>query len=348
MPPKTEFSDAPVRAAVPNRVDLAGGTLDIYPLCLLVPGAMTVNAAIAVRSLAEIRPSRGPARLLSGNFPVREEAGDTHGFRTKGALGLVASALRFFPPCRGVELRFRNEAPVGSGLGASSSLLVAVMIVMDAWLGSRRRWEETARAAMEIEAAHLRTLTGCQDHVAALRGGIQAIRFQPGRLDAARIAPAAAASRTLEAHGFLAATGTAHHSGRVNWRMVRGAIGGDAAVLRKFAGIAAAARDVWDSVSAGEAPTAGRAVAREWAIRRTLAPGVSLPRVGRVFAAKSFRKGVAGAKLCGAGGGGMIFGLLRDPDSRRDVESFLESQGFAVLPFRISGGPAVARGPDDG
>jgi D-glycero-alpha-D-manno-heptose-7-phosphate kinase len=347
MPPKMKLSEAPVRVAVPNRVDLAGGTLDIYPLCLLVPGAMTVNAAITVQSLVEVRPARGPARLVSGNFPVREEAGDTHGFRTKGALGLIASALRFFPPCRGVEFHFRNEAPVGSGLGASSSLLVAVMLAMDAWLGSRRRWEETARAAMEIEASHLRTLTGCQDHVAALRGGIQSICFLPGRLDATRISPAAGAARMLAAHGFLAATGTAHHSGRVNWGMVRGAIDGDAAVLRKFAGIAAAARDVWDAVAAGEAALAGRVIGREWMIRRTLAPGVSLPRVDRVFAVKAFRAAVAGAKLCGAGGGGMIFGILRDPGARRNVESFLGSHGFAPLPFRISGGPIVARRPDD-
>jgi len=54
----------PFRVVVPNRVDIAGGTLDIYPLYLLIGDAMTVNAAIAVRSEVVVRPFRcGAARL---------------------------------------------------------------------------------------------------------------------------------------------------------------------------------------------------------------------------------------------------------------------------------------------
>ena len=332
-----------IRATVPNRVDLAGGTLDIYPLYLLVPGALTVNAAIDIRSVVEIRATRGPARLVSGNFRVRAEARDTHAFRTEGPLGLIAAALRCFPPCRGIEISFFNEAPVGSGLGASSALLVAAMVAMDVRLGCRRPWEETARAAMEIEAAHLRTLTGRQDHIAALRGGIQAIRFLPGRIEATRIPPGGAVGRELSARSFLASTGKAHRSGSVNWRMVRKAIAGDPDVLRKFSGIAGAARDAWEALSAGDVSGAGRAVAGEWRIRRTLAAGISLPRVDSVFASRAFRDGVAGAKLCGAGGGGMLFGILRDPSARTGVESLLAGMGFALFPFRPAGGPAVER-----
>lgn len=333
-----------IRVIVPNRVDLAGGTLDIYPLYLLIPGSMTVNAAIDVRSKVEIAPVRGPARMHSENFSLGETARDTHGFSTEGKLGLVASALRFFPPVRGIGIRFRNEAPMGSGIGASSALLVALMLAMDALLGRRRGWEETARAAMEIEAGHLRCLTGRQDHVAALRGGIQGIRFLPGRLEAERIATGSEAGRELAAHGFVAGTGVAHHSADVNWRMIRGAIEGDGEILRRFRGIAAAAREAWDAVRGGDAEGMGRAVAREWKIRKTLAAGVCPPQVERLFASREFRKRVGGAKLCGAGGGGVLFGLLRGPEERKRVEAILAAEGFAVFPFRLSGGPRVAVG----
>src|SRR3970040_1474469 len=114
-----------VRAVVPNRVDIAGGTLDIFPLYLLVPGSMTVNAAIHVASVVSIHPVRGAVRLVAENFPRWSEARDTHGFPVRGGFGLVAAGLRCFPPCSGIELRFRNEAPVGSGIGASSAPLVA-------------------------------------------------------------------------------------------------------------------------------------------------------------------------------------------------------------------------------
>src|SRR4030067_1660420 len=160
-----------IRVVVPNRVDLAGGTLDIYPMYLLVPGSMTVNA--------------------------------------------------------GTRIRSPDEAPRGSGLGAPSSLLVATMLAMDALLGRRRGWEETARAAMEIEAGHLRCLTGRQDHVAALRGGIQGIRFLPGGMEADRIAPGSDAGRKLASHGFVAGTGKGHRSAGGNWRGIRGAVEGE-------------------------------------------------------------------------------------------------------------------------
>ncbi|MGE5190254.1 MAG: hypothetical protein ACM3NF_09375 [Gemmatimonadota bacterium] len=335
-------ADRRVSATVPNRVDLAGGTLDIYPLYLLVPGSMTVNAAIAIASRVEIVPAPGKARMVSGNYAERAEADDTHGFPPGGKLGLIAAALRCFPPVRGVTLSIVNEAPIGSGLGASSALLVATMLAMDALLGRRRPWKDTAREAMEIEAAHLRSLTGRQDHVAALRGGIQGIAFAPGRIDAARIPAAGAAGRALAAHGFLAGTGKSHHSSDVNWRMIRGAIEGDRAVLRKFAAIAAAARDAWDAVASAEIGAVGAAVAREWAVRKTLAPGVSTRLVDAALGSRELRGPVAGAKLCGAGGGGMLFGLLRAPEDRRKVEEILRRRGFAVRPFLLSAGPSVA------
>ncbi len=331
-----------IGVVVPNRVDLAGGTLDIFPLYLLVPGSMTVNAAIGIRSRVEVAPVRGPARLHSEDFSLNASAADTHGFSTEGKLGLIAAALRFFPPVRGVELCFRNEAPLGSGLGASSALLVATMLAMDAFLGLTRGWEETARAAMEIEAGHLHCLAGRQDHIAALRGGIQGIRFLPGRVEAERISPAGDVGRMLESHGFVASSGKAHRSAEVNWRMIRGAMEGNEEILRRFRGIAAASRDAWEAVRDGRIEAAGSAVAREWRIRKTLAPGVCPARAEKTFAMKEFRKRVSGVKLCGAGGGGAAFGLLRAPEERRKVEAFLAAEGFAVLPFRLSGGPRVS------
>lgn len=333
-----------LRVFAPNRVDLAGGTLDIYPLYLVLEDAMTVNAAISVSSIAEVGPyRRGMARLESGNYGMAVLAPDTHGIPVSGKLGLPARALRHFPAVSGVEIVVRNEAPVGSGIGASSALLVALMTAMGRWTGVARRWEETAHAAMEIEASHLKGLAGRQDHVAALRGGIQGIRFLPGRIDALRLPPGGAAGRMLRDHGFLAHTGIAHRSSDANWRMIRGAIEGDPSVLRKFRGISAAARDAWGAVSAADPDALGAAVAGEWKIRRTLDEGVSPRKVEELFAGRRFRRIVSGAKLCGAGNGGMIFGMLRDPADRPSIEAVLSRAGMTVMPFRLSCGVRVER-----
>src|SRR5512143_796369 len=339
----------PFRVVVPNRVDIAGGTLDIYPLYLLIGDAMTVNAAIAVRSEVVVRPfRRGAVRLSSGNFGIAVIAADTHGFSLESKVGLLARALRHFPPVSGVDLLVRNEAPVGSGIGASSALLVALMLAAGRLTGTACRRDETARAAMEIEAAHLKSLTGRQDHLAALRGGLQGIRFSPGRVDVRRLPPGGEAGTMLRDHAILAHTGIAHHSSDVNWRMIRGAIDGDGKVLGKFRGIAATARDAWDAVSAADPRGTGAAIASERAIRKTLAPGVSTAGVEELISGRRFRRRVSGAKLCGAGGGGMLFGLLRDPADRDAAEALLSGAGMSVLPFRLSGGPRFEEIGDGG
>jgi D-glycero-alpha-D-manno-heptose-7-phosphate kinase len=233
----------------------------------------------------------------------------------------------------------RNDAPVGSGIGASSALLIALMLAAGRLTRTAFRRDETAAAAMEIEAAHLKSLTGRQDHLAALRGGLQGIRFSPGRVDVRRLPPWGPAGTMLRNHAFLAHTGIPHHSSDVNWRMIRGAIDGDRVVLRKFRGIAAAARDAWEAVSVADPRGTGAAVAAEWAIRRNLAPGVSTAGVEELISGRRFRRMVIGAKLCGAGGGGMLFGLLKDPEDREAVEALLSGKGMSVLPFRLSGGP---------
>ena len=339
----------PFGVVVPNRVDLAGGTLDIYPLYLLVGDAMTVNAAVAVHSEVRVRPYRsGAAKLHSTDFGIAVTAADTHGFSLDGKLGLLSRALRHFPAFSGVEIRVGNEAPVGSGIGASSALLVALMLAAGKVTGTAARREEIALAAMEIEAAHLKNLTGRQDHLAALRGGIQGIRFLPGRIEARRLPPGGRAGKMLRDHAFLAHTGIAHHSSDVNWRMIRGAIDGDRAVLGKFRGIAAAARETWEAVSAADPGRTAAAIAAEWAIRRILAPGVSAPGMEALSSDRRFRRLVAGAKLCGAGGGGMLFGLLRDPGGRDAAEALLSGAGMTVLPFRLSGGARIGEIADGG
>lgn len=327
--------------SVPNRVDLAGGTLDIFPLYLLVPGSKTVNAAISVESVVEVRylSRRRAARIVSTNYGISADARDTHGFPVDGKLGLLSHALRFHEPLRGVEFLFRNEAPVGSGIGASSALLVATLLALDRLAGIRRPWEETARAAMEIEACHLGTLTGRQDYIAALRGGVLGIDFTPGRVVAERLVPTAPFPKALTAHGILADTGKAHHSGATNWRMIRRAIEGDAAVLRKFGRIAAASKAAWAGVSAGDVGAVADAVSEEWAVRKTLAPGVTTPAVEKALSSRTLKKLLRGAKLCGAGGGGMLFGILRDPSGRPSAEEALRAAGFSVIPFTLSGGP---------
>jgi len=68
---------------------------------------------------------------------------------------------------------------------------------------------------------------------------------------------------------------------------------------------------------------------------------VSPRKVEDLLADRRFRRMFSGAKLCGAGNGGMLFGLLRDPGDREEAGSVLSAAGMAVMPFLLSGGLRV-------
>jgi hypothetical protein len=201
-------------------------------------------------------------------------------------------------------------------------------------------WEETARTAMEIEAGHPERRP--PDRRGAARGdpGDPFPAGPPGGgADRARErrGPGARGARVSRRHG----EGPPFRRGQL-----ADDSGGDRGKREDPAPLSRDRRrrpDAWEAVRSGEAGAAGRAIAREWEIRKTLASGVSPARVEKTFALQEFRKRVAGVKLCGAGGGGMACGLLRAPEERGRVEALLTAEGFAVYPFTLSGGPRVVR-----
>ncbi len=104
-----------VQVVVPNRVDLAGGTLDIFPLYLLLPGAMTVNAAIRMASTVSILPVRGPVRLVSDAFP--RGGGPGHARLPKRRGSAWSPRPCGFPPAPGSSSGSGTRRPSDPGSG---------------------------------------------------------------------------------------------------------------------------------------------------------------------------------------------------------------------------------------
>jgi len=116
-----------IESKAPTRVDLAGGTLDIWPLYLFHPGAVTVNAAITRYASCVIETqSGGDERIhLVSRDTAREESFASFAalVRTKRyRLPLLAEIVKFFKPARGFTLTTDSEAPAGAGIGGSSAV----------------------------------------------------------------------------------------------------------------------------------------------------------------------------------------------------------------------------------
>ena len=127
-----------IHASAPTRIDLAGGTLDIWPLYLFHDGAQTLNAAISLRASCDLR-SRDDRRLVivSEDSQQRVEVDHWSQLRDSHDLRLLGRLLHYFQ-AEGLELRTRSDSPVGAGIAGSSALNIAVCGALNAWSGGHR------------------------------------------------------------------------------------------------------------------------------------------------------------------------------------------------------------------
>lgn len=319
---------------VPNRIDLAGGTTDIYPLYLMMDGGCTVNAAVTVRSRVSIR-SRPDSRFVvtSRDLDQTVEAETAENLPVGGALGLLGRAVKAFPPASGVEIITQNEAPAGSGLGASSALLVALLAGL-----FRMRGEDLSPAVLVDYAANLETAAigvpaGKQDHIGALFGGVSCIDFGYRGFSRTRICRDLESRMRLQDMIVLTYTGLGRFSGMNNWEITRDFIAGRAEIRDKLLRIRETARLLAAALAAQRWTDLAPLVHREWILRRELAPGVSTSRVDQIMAAAK-GAGAQASKICGAGGGGCMITMV-PPDKRETVAQAITSAGGAVIPFEI-------------
>ncbi|GAB4222141.1 MAG: hypothetical protein Kow0062_18170 [Acidobacteriota bacterium] len=314
-----------VEATAPVRVDLAGGTLDLWPLGLLHPGATTVAVAIDLRVRVRVTPtgSDGPTRLVSRDLGTVREIPGADAPVERGPLELVERIVRHARGAKGLEVVVTSPVTAGSGLGTSSALGIAVAAAVFAARGLRVGRARLVPLVRDLEAVVLGIPTGTQDHHLALHGGLGALEQRPGDARFRRLG-----RRKLD--GLAARlvpfdSGQARSSAPSNWDMFRRRIEGEPAAITALdrvrdAGIAAAAaleREDW--------PGLGRAMRADLEARATWSPLVLTPRLERILAAAS-EAGALGAKVCGAGGGGWG-AVLVEPGDRDAVVDALRDAG---------------------
>src|SRR5689334_8904398 len=129
-----------IESSAPTRVDLAGGTIDIWPLYLFHPGASTVNFALSLRASVRIE-TRADDRIIleSRDRGIRLESRlDCIGDLARDEeLELVSKMVHFFRPEIGFHLTTHSEAPAGAGISGSSALAIALIGALNCLVGER-------------------------------------------------------------------------------------------------------------------------------------------------------------------------------------------------------------------
>ncbi len=326
-------SSTDVQASAPTRIDLAGGTLDIWPLYLFHPGAMTLNMAIDLRATVSVRPVRGSGHRVRGPGMSRWVDLPVGWKRSRhGANALFVHALRALAPGRGMDVRFSTRAPQGSGLAGSSALLSALCGALLAVTGRQGPRKDLVPVLRDIETGLLGVPAGVQDYYPALFGGVQALRWGVGQVQREAIPRV---GRELEKRLVLVYTGRSRWSGSNNWEIAKRYLDGDRKTRALFERIVHAAGDLYKALKRRDFQSVGRAMAMDAHARTSLYPGIRTPEI-RDLERILKRNGALAVKVCGAGGGGCVVAYA-PPEVCRSLADAALAGGYTPLGFRSDG-----------
>ena len=323
-----------ITAKAPCRVDLAGGTLDIWPLYLFHANAVTVNFAVD-RYTTAIVETRDDAKIILRSRDIgREEIFDSYEALAQAReyrLPLAAWVVRHFRPQTGIELSTDSEAPAGAGISGSSALIIAISAALNRLTKTGHSIEKLREVAQNIEAQIIRVPTGAQDYYPAMYGGVSALELGCSGLMRKALP---VDLEELNQRFVLAYTGLPRNSGINNWEVMKAHIDGDRKVHRNFERIAAIANGMRSALERGDWTETARLLREEWSHRRRNAPGISTPLIDRLVTVTR-RAGSTGAKVCGAGGGGCVL-FLAEHGAKEKVAAAIAKEGATVLDARVA------------
>jgi len=324
-----------IESSAPTRVDLAGGTIDIWPLYLFHPGATTVNFAISLYARCRIETrddgrivleSRDRKVVFETNLAAIED------LLLEERLELISKLVYFFKPTTGFHLIAESEAPAGAGLGGSSALGIACIGALNRLVGNRYDERKYVTIAANVESTVIKVPAGFQDYYPALHGSVSCLHFRPDGIEREALDINA---DELERRIAICYTGEPRLSGINNWEIFKKHIDGDGEVFELFDGIRDSARSVREGLLADDWAHVAATMQRAYPQRRRLAATITTPQMD-LLVEKALANGAEAAKVCGAGGGGCI-AFLCGPGKRGVVERALTTeQGVEVLDWKLA------------
>jgi D-glycero-alpha-D-manno-heptose-7-phosphate kinase len=272
-------------------------------------------------------------RLVAEDLGETLECANAGGLILDGKLDLLKAALRMFPVLGGFTLTTRCDAPLGSGLGSSGSLDVALVAALTRARLERLGERDLAEHAWQIEAGEVKILGGKQDQYAAALGGWHRLTFRDPDVGVEPMTIEPAFTAALERQIVLCYTNKSRVSGDTIGRVMGAYDRGDRAVTGALQGLKDVAEGMAQALRSADLARVGALLAANWTHQQALDPGMQTPEMARLEEAMR-GNGAIGGKAAGAGAGGSMFFLLKG--DRRAAERAAAAAGATVLPFTWS------------
>jgi D-glycero-alpha-D-manno-heptose-7-phosphate kinase len=324
-----------IESSAPPRVDLAGGTIDIWPLYLFHPGATTVNFALSLYARCRIETRDDDrvileSRDLKTSFETSLSA--IADLRLEQRLELVSKLVHFFKPATGFHLVAESNVPAGAGLGGSSALAIACIGALNRLVGNRYEERKFVTIAANVESTVIKVPAGFQDYYPPLYGSVSCIHFRPDGIEREELK---VNKEELERRIAICYTGEPRLSGINNWEIYKRHIDGDTELFELFDGIRDSARNMREALLADDWDRVAQVMKNAYPNRKRLAPTITTPQMDTLVE-KALANGAEAAKVCGAGGGGCI-AFFCSAGRRADVEAALATEeGAQVLDWTLA------------
>lgn len=320
-----------VHSSAPTRLDLAGGTLDIWPLYLFHNNSQTLNAALSLKAECTVSTSNDQSWHIESQdtnetFEITELDNSPNVFRNR----LVYRVLQHFRPDP-VRITTRSDSPIGAGLAGSSALTVALCAALSHYTKTSDSPESLMSLAANLEVQVIGVPTGVQDYRPAMHGGVSAIEMGPAGVTRTelKVDPKELSSRLIVAY-----TGQSRNSGVNNWEITKRHINGDTEIRGLLDEISQVAVAMRSALEAADWPQVSQQLAHEWSLRKRLAPTVTTPSIEKLIQ-HGQAAGAQAAKICGAGGGGCIL-FMADPSAIPSIRKTLVEKGASVLDAAVN------------
>ncbi len=322
-----------IKAKAPLRVSFAGGGTDVNPY----PenhGGCVLSCTIDKYSHCTLMPRDDEKiNITSLDYNLSTSFAMDELLNYDGKLDLVKAALNVVSVKHGLDIVLQSDVPPGAGLGASSSMTVALSGALNKLNGLEMSNYKIAELAYWIEREEAGIKGGRQDQYAATFGGFNYIEFLKDRTIVHPLAIDPGTLNELQHRLVLCYTGKRRLSAGIIESQVKGYMRQDGAVLAALDQTKKLVALMKTALLAGKIDNFGLMLHNGWMAKRQFSDKITDPEIDNLYSA-GITHGALGGKLLGAGGGGYILYVCAH-NKAAQVAHKLEEQGGLIMNFNF-------------
>jgi len=324
-----------VRSKAPLRISFAGGGTDVPPYPQ-ERGGVVLSATINKYVYSSLIPFKDKNEIevnsLDYNMTVKYE--NEEDLKYNGQLDLVKSVLKKMKVMgKGIRIYLHSDAPPGSGLGASSTMVVCLIGLFKHWLNKPLTNYDIADLAYKIERVDLGIKGGLQDQYAATFGGFNFIEFLK---DAIIVNPLKIPPDTVNELNYnllLCYTGRRRLSAHIIEEQVERFVKKKKGVVKAMDELKKVTIEMKNALLQVRLDDFGKLLHCAWENKKKMASKITAPFIDEMYET-ALKRGALGGKILGAGGGGYL--LLYTPfDKKQAVAKDLERLGGRMVDFNF-------------